>query len=133
MNDGGPHPSPLPEGEGIHHPSTPSVQISGPISAEGRVEIASPSGRGRRSEAEPGEGLRAPQPLNSFSDLERARWKEYDEILVGSLWLFGARDKSGPHVGDYWGNFVPQIPRQVLRRYTRQGDVVVDLFSGMGT
>lgn len=70
---------------------------------------------------------------NSFSDLDLTRWKEYDDVLTGSLWLLGARDKSGPHVGDYWGNFVPQIPNQILRRFTRRGETVVDLFSGMGT
>jgi SAM-dependent methyltransferase len=28
---------------------------------------------------------------------------------------------------------VPQIPNQIMRRFTRRGDRVVDLFSGMGT
>lgn len=70
---------------------------------------------------------------NAFSDLDLSKWKSYDDLLTGSLWLLGARDKSGPHVGDYWGNFVPQIPNQILRRFTKQGEVVVDLFSGMGT
>lgn len=68
-----------------------------------------------------------------FSDLDLSRWKEYDDILTGSLWLLGARDKTGPHSGDYWGNFVPQIPNQILRRFTRKGETVVDFFSGMGT
>jgi DNA modification methylase len=69
----------------------------------------------------------------AISDLDPSRWKEYDDLLTGSLWLLGARDKTGPHVGDYWGNFVPQIPNQILRRFTRQGETVVDFFSGMGT
>jgi hypothetical protein len=69
----------------------------------------------------------------SFTDLDLSRWKEYDDLLTGSLWLLGARDKTGPHAGDYWGNFVPQIPNQILRRFTRQGETVVDFFSGMGT
>ena len=68
-----------------------------------------------------------------FSDLDLRRWKEHGDVILGSLWLLGARDKSGPHEGDYWGNFVPQIARQVLLRFTRQGEVVIDLFSGMGT
>lgn len=71
--------------------------------------------------------------FNAFSDLDLSRWRSYEDILTGSLWLLGARDKSGPHLGDYWGNFVPQIPQQILRRFTRRGEVVVDLFSGMGT
>ena len=68
-----------------------------------------------------------------YSDIDLHRWKEYGDILTDTLWLVGARDRSGPHVGDYWGNFVPQIPNQVLRRFTKQGEVVVDLFCGMGT
>jgi SAM-dependent methyltransferase len=56
-----------------------------------------------------------------------------DDLIVESLWLLGPRDKSSSHAGDYWGNFVPQIPNQVLRRFTKEGDWVVDLFSGMGT
>lgn len=69
----------------------------------------------------------------SFSDLDLSRWKDYDDLLTGSLWILGPRGKEGPHVGDYWGNFVPQIPNQILRRFTRQGEVVLDLFCGMGT
>jgi DNA modification methylase len=68
-----------------------------------------------------------------FSDLDLSRWKEYDDVLTGSLWLLGRRGKDGPHAGDYWGNFVPQIPNQILRRFTRRGEAVVDFFSGMGT
>ncbi|MHB1134188.1 MAG: DNA methyltransferase [Chloroflexota bacterium] len=69
----------------------------------------------------------------AFSDIDLRRWKEQDEVILESLWLLGARAKNGPHSGDYWGNFVPQIPHQVLLRYTKAGEVVVDLFSGMGT
>lgn len=69
----------------------------------------------------------------SFSDIEPARWKEYDDIILDSLWLLGARDKSGPHSNEYWGNFVPQIPQQVIKRFTKRGEAVVDLFAGLGT
>lgn len=78
--------------------------------------------------------LPSPPPLNTtFSDLDLRHWRDYPDIITDSLWLFPARDKSGPHVGDYWGNFVPQIPNQIIRRFTKRGDVVVDLFAGMGT
>ena len=69
----------------------------------------------------------------AFSDLDLSRWKQYDDIITGTLWMLGARDKSGPHVGDYWGNFVPQIPNQIIRRFSRRGEVILDLFAGMGT
>lgn len=73
------------------------------------------------------------QSTNHFSDIDLSRWKEYPDILTDSLWLLGARDRSGPHASDYHGNFVPQIANQVIRRFTKQFEVVVDLFSGMGT
>jgi hypothetical protein len=78
--------------------------------------------------------LSALPPLQtSFSDIDLHRWRDYPDIITDSLWLFPARDKTGPHVGDYWGNFVPQIPNQIIRRFTKRGEVVVDLFAGMGT
>jgi DNA modification methylase len=88
------------------------------------------------SEKPPKGTFRARKPRATtaeWSDIDLTRWKDYPDIMTGSLWLLGARDKTGPHVGDYWGNFVPQIANQVLRRFTRQGEIVVDLFSGMGT
>ncbi len=70
---------------------------------------------------------------NSFSDLDLSRWKDYEDIQLDSLWLLGRRDHAGPHSAEYWGNFVPQIPHQLMRRFTKQGEVVVDLFAGLGT
>src|SRR3989442_2164996 len=69
-------------------------------------------------------------PLN---DLDLTQWREYDDIVTDSLWLIPERDKSGMHLGDYHGNFVPQIPYQAMRRYTKLGDVVLDGFLGSGT
>ncbi|MCS7207277.1 MAG: site-specific DNA-methyltransferase [Dehalococcoidia bacterium] len=56
-----------------------------------------------------------------------------DDLILDSLWLLGRRDASSVHTPEYWGNFVPQIPNQVLRRFTQPGEVVVDLFCGLGT
>ena len=71
--------------------------------------------------------------VSGISDLPLSKWKEYDDIWTDSLWMMGNRDKSGGHDGFYHGNFVPQIPHQMLRRYTAAGDVVLDLFLGSGT
>jgi DNA modification methylase len=70
-----------------------------------------------------------------FSDIDFANWKseQYGDLITDTLWVLGPRDRTKPHVGDYWGNFVPQIPNQIIRRFTRPGGVVLDLFSGMGT
>ena len=53
--------------------------------------------------------------------------------MTDSLWLIGERDKSGAHNNAYHGNFIPQIPNQMMRRFTRKGDVVLDTFLGHGT
>jgi DNA modification methylase len=68
-----------------------------------------------------------------INDLNLNRWKEYDDILTDSLWIFKKRDKSGQHSAEYWGNFVPQIPNQLIRRYTKENEWVLDPFLGSGT
>ncbi|MFQ3674950.1 MAG: DNA methyltransferase [Endomicrobiia bacterium] len=70
---------------------------------------------------------------SKINDLNLNRWKEYDDILTESLWILDKRDKSGAHNAGYWGNFVPQIPNQFLKRYTKQGEWVLDAFVGSGT
>lgn len=71
-----------------------------------------------------------PHPIN---DINLNRWKEYAHIETDSLWVIEHRDRSGVHKADYWGNFIPQIPRQMMLRYTKKGDWVLDAFSGAGT
>ncbi|MGC8673279.1 MAG: TRM11 family SAM-dependent methyltransferase [Thermoplasmata archaeon] len=68
-----------------------------------------------------------------INDLNLLRWKEYDNIITDSLWIFSNRDTSGAHLGWYWGNFIPQIPHQIMLRYTKKGDWVLDTFVGSGT
>ena len=69
----------------------------------------------------------------SYSDIDLSRWREYDHVWTDSLWLIEARDRTGGHRLDYHGNFVPQIATQTYLRYTRENDVVLDLFLGSGT
>ena len=70
---------------------------------------------------------------SKINDLNLNRWKEYDDIITDSLWVLNKRDNSGVHHAGYWGNFIPQIPNQLLRRYTKKGDWVLDPFLGSGT
>lgn len=63
---------------------------------------------------------------------EMEEWREID-INVDSLWLVSERGKDGKHKNIYHGNFIPQIPNQLIRRYTREGDTVLELFTGSGT
>ena len=67
-----------------------------------------------------------------FNDLNLDKWKE-SEILTDSLWIIPERDKTWKHNGFYHGNFIPQIPHQVILRYTKKNDIVLDPFLGSGT
>ena len=70
---------------------------------------------------------------SKINDINLLRWKEYDGIITDSLWILDKRDTSGAHIGWYWGNFIPQIPHQMMMRYTKKGDWVLDTFVGSGT
>ncbi len=73
------------------------------------------------------------EKTSEVNDINLNKWKEYGDIITDSLWYLPKRDSSGVHVASYWGNFIPQIPNQMLRRYTKKGDWVLDTFSGSGT
>jgi len=70
---------------------------------------------------------------NKINDINLNQWKEYSDIITDSLWLFEKRDASGVHKADYWGNFIPQIPNQLIRRFTKKSEWVLDTFVGCGT
>ena len=71
--------------------------------------------------------------MSKINDLNLDNWKEYDDILTDSLWVIPERDKSGAHNANYHGNFIPQIPNQFMRRFTKKNDIVFDAFLGSGT
>mgnify|MGYP005838320171 CR=1 FL=1 len=70
---------------------------------------------------------------SKLNDINLLRWKEYDEIITDSLWVLDKRDSSGAHLDWYWGNFIPQIPHQMMLRYTKKHEWVLDIFVGSGT
>ena len=70
---------------------------------------------------------------SKMNDINLHRWKEYTDIITDSLWVLPKRDASGVHLAWYWGNFIPQIPHQLMLRYTKKGDWVLDPFLGSGT
>lgn len=63
---------------------------------------------------------------------DKEHWKELD-INVDSLWIIGPRAKGGKRENNYHGNFTPQVPDNLIRRYTEEGEIVIDLFMGSGT
>lgn len=73
------------------------------------------------------------QRTGKINDINLNRWKEYSDIITDSLWILKKRDCSGVHTAGYWGNFIPQIPNQMIRRYTKKGEWIMDTFAGCGT
>lgn len=71
--------------------------------------------------------------MPKFNDFDLKKWRELDDVDTNSLWIIDKRDNSGAHAGNYHGNFVPQVVNQLLKRYTKKGDWVVDPFMGSGT
>ena len=63
---------------------------------------------------------------------DKEHWKELD-INIDSLWIIGPRAKGGKRENNYHGNFIPQVPDNLIRRYTEPGEIVIDLFMGSGT
>lgn len=64
--------------------------------------------------------------------LNRENWKSI-KLNVDSLWMMGPRAKGGKRENCYHGNFAPQIPNEMIQRYTNPGEVVLDMFMGSGT
>jgi hypothetical protein len=70
---------------------------------------------------------------SKINDINLHRWKEHTDIITDSLWVLPKRDVTGAHLAWYWGNFIPQIPHQLMLRYTKKDDWVLDPFLGSGT
>jgi DNA modification methylase len=53
--------------------------------------------------------------------------------LTTTVWSFPKRGSWATHRGDYRGNWPPQIPHILIRRYTKPGETVLDPMIGGGT
>jgi len=50
-----------------------------------------------------------------------------------TVWSFEHRGNWATHRGNYRGNWAPQIPRNVILRYSQEGELVLDQMIGSGT
>lgn len=50
-----------------------------------------------------------------------------------SIWSFPDRGEWATHSGKYRGNWSPYVPRNLLLKYSKVGDWVLDQFAGSGT
>lgn len=66
---------------------------------------------------------------DSINDIDMGRWRDYSHIRTDSLWIIPRRESVSP----MHGSFIPEIPRQMMLRYTRRGEWVLDPFLGSGT
>ena len=68
-----------------------------------------------------------------YSDINLKAWRDYDHVKTDTLWEFPNRLKENGHSNEYHGNYIPQIAQQIYERYTKKGDIVLDMFFGSGT
>lgn len=55
------------------------------------------------------------------------------ELEMNTVWSFPDRGKWATHDAKYRGNWSPYIPRNLLLRYSNEGDLILDQFAGGGT
>ena len=55
------------------------------------------------------------------------------ELETNTVWAFSDRGKWATHDAKYRGNCSPYIPRNIILRYSKEGDTVLDPFVGGGT
>lgn len=62
------------------------------------------------------------------------QWEpENFELEMNTVWSFPKRGTWATHDAKYRGNWSPYIPRNLLLRYSSEGDLVLDQFAGGGT
>lgn len=62
------------------------------------------------------------------------KWEPDDfELEMTTHWTFPGRGDWATHNAKYRGNWSPYIPRNLLLRYSKEGDWVLDQFAGGGT
>ncbi len=85
--------------------------------------------RAIRQEVESGIVSYSPPPKLTVREWQPSRFI----LETRTVWDFPRRGDWAVHSGDYRGNWPPQIPRNLIERYTQVGDLVVDAFMGGGT
>lgn len=55
------------------------------------------------------------------------------KLEATTVWSFPKRGAWATHQGNYRGNWAPQIPRNLVLRYTKPGETVLDPMVGSGT
>lgn len=64
-----------------------------------------------------------------FADTDSKDFK----LETTTVWSFPERGRWATHTGSYRGNWAPQIPRNLILRYSQKGGTVLDQMVGSGT
>ena len=70
--------------------------------------------------------------LKFSKKIKKLHPKDFKEEKT-TVWSFKQRGNWATHSGEYRGNWSPYIPRNVILRYSKPGELVLDYFCGAGT
>jgi len=70
--------------------------------------------------------------LRDSKKIKRLHPKDFKEEQT-TVWSFKQRGNWATHSGEYRGNWSPYIPRNVILKYSKPGELVLDYFCGAGT
>ena len=69
-----------------------------------------------------------------MADKKIKKWEPEDfELEMTTHWSFPKRGDWATHDAKWRGNWSPYIPRNIILRYSNEGDLVLDQFAGGGT
>lgn len=69
-----------------------------------------------------------------MSNTKITKWEPDDfELEMTTHWTFPKRGDWATHDAKWRGNWSPYIPRNIMLRYSKKGDLVLDQFAGGGT
>ena len=69
-----------------------------------------------------------------MTDKKIVKWEPDDfELETTTVWSFPDRGNWATHDAKWRGNWSPYIPRNIILRYSKEGDLVLDQFAGGGT
>lgn len=70
--------------------------------------------------------------LRPSKKIKKLHPKDFQEEQT-TVWSFKQRGNWATHSGEYRGNWSPYIPRNVILKYSKPGELVLDCFCGAGT
>jgi DNA modification methylase len=84
--------------------------------------------------------------MQQYNNLDLKNWKQYqDDITTDSLWISSTstknrsmfmipkRDCFPDNDSSFYGLFIPEIPYQMILRFTKKDETIWDCFGGSGT